>query len=251
MPGRFSADVVFCLDASGWMKPCFDGLRKHLGAFVEGLCSGGQMGWDLRLDFLAHRANEEKGQGVHHFQSLRREGMDLVKAVYQPGGQGAAFFSTDLEEFKRGLGGLKAYGDEASFVAVDTCLDFPWRDAASCHRVLILLTDEALETGVCLREQQERIGLLIEKLHALRVKLFLVGPESASFDALCAADRSEYLVVQDGDGLVSLDFGKVLETMGKSVSVSLLQGSPSADTKLRGLFGQASWRAQTANFRES
>lgn len=252
MPGKYSADVVFCLDASGSMEPCFDALRRHLGCFVDGLRSGGQMAWDLQLDFLAHRAVEKAGRGVHHFQSLKREGLDLVRGLYpSPDAQGA-FFTRDMDEFKRGLAALKAYGDEASFVALDTCLDFPWRNAGSCHRVVILLTDEALETGVCLAEQKQKIDALIGKLHALRVKLFLVGPDSAAFDAVCAADRSEYLIV-DGKqaGLASVQLGKVLEVMGKSVSVSLIQGTSAERAAPRGLFGQAAWRPASANFMES
>jgi len=234
------------------MGPCFDALRRQLGCFVDGLRSGGQMAWDLRFDFLAHRAGEKDGRGVHHFQSLRKEGMDLVRGLYQSRDAQDGFFTQNVDEFTRGLAELKAYGDEASFVALDTCLDFPWRDAVNCHRVVILLTDEALETGVCLPEQTRQIDALIEKLHTLRVKLFLVGPESAAFDAVCAADRSEYLVIDDDQsGLASVELGKVLEVMGKSVSVSLIQNTPAERAAPRGLFGQASWHPASANFKES
>jgi hypothetical protein len=252
MPGRFSADVIFCLDASGSMAPCFDSLRSHLGKFAGGLRSGGQMHWDLRLDFLAHRAQEEAGSGVFHFQSLRRSGMELIRELYQGLNAGESFFSPDVDEFQRGLGILQVKGDEASLVALDTCLDFPWRDASVCHRVVIMLTDEALETGVCVAEQVAKIDQLISKLHTLRIKLFLVGPESPAFDALCAADRSEYLIVTDGQaGLISVDFDQVLEVMGKSVSVSNLQAFPPEFEAKRGLFGQAQWRSTCVDFKES
>jgi hypothetical protein len=186
MAGRQVADVIFCLDASGSMGPCFDALRKHVQTFVKGLEAGGQFVWDLRLDFLAYKAGASFRSGVFGFRSLHRQDMDLVRGLYgsvdSQSGR-TRFFSTDLNEFSRGLDQVQVGGDEATFIALDTALDFPWRVAMACHRVVIVMTDEALETGVEVRRQLEKIPELIEKLHALRVKLFIVAPPSDAFDA--------------------------------------------------------------------
>ncbi len=246
MAGRYCADVVFCLDASGSMRPCFDALRCHIGAFMEGLKSSGQITWDVRMDFLAHRATKEGAGSVHDFRTLRTTGEKLLESLYQTRGS-TAFFTGDVAEFKAELSRLEAGGDEASFVALDTCMDFPWREAENCHRVIIMLTDERLEDGIDVTRQQEQIDAMIAKLHALRIRLFLVGPESPGFDALCAADRSEYLVVNaEQNGLATVPMDKVLEAIGKSVSVTVFSETPGGDAMLRGLFGQAKWGSTSA-----
>lgn len=253
MAGRFSADVVFCLDSSGSMKPCFEALRDNIQSFVGALDGDSQGSWDLRLDFLSHRAGEHGQTGIHDFSTVHLDDPNkVVKSLYGQREDSKSFFTSEVDSFRRSLMNLKAYGDEANFVALDTCLDFPWRESSACHRVVILLTDEPLETGVCVEEQKELIGALIEKLHALSVKLFLVGPESWAYDELCAADRSEYVVVDDGgqSGLTTVDFGKVLEVMAKSISVSILQTPHGADSSKRGLFGQSSWTEVRGTLRE-
>jgi hypothetical protein len=243
MPGRKTADVVFCLDASDSMRPCFDALKQHIKRFINGLESGGQIGWDLRLDLLAYSAGEATGSPVFAFRSVFQNTMDLVQSIYDRPDQAARgrFFTTDVNEFCRGLDAVQVNGDEASFVALDTALDYPWRGSA-CHRVIILMTHEALETGVYVRQQIAQIPSLIDKIHALRLKLFLIGPHSKAFDEICASDRSEYQVTQhDHDGLKNADFAEILEEIGKSVSVSTLQTLPVTTGIRKAIFGQDRW----------
>jgi len=241
---RQVADVVFCIDASNSMGPCISAVRAHISDFVSGLEAGSQTRWDLRVDFLAYQAGDSaNGKGVFYQQSVHHDGMDLVRALYGQGGR-RKFFTADISQFCSALSKISVRGDEASFVALDTCLDFPWREAAACHRVVILLTDEPLETGVCKKAQLQKLPDLIEKIQALRVMLFLVGPQSAAFDALCAVDKSEYQVIdQTGSGLAQTDFRKVLAHIGKSVSMSVPYGQQKVQRVARGLFGQAEWSA--------
>ena len=246
MAGRQPADVVYCVDASGSMGPCFAALRRQIQSFVRGLHSNPQIRWDLRLDFLAYQAGASEGGGtLHAMRSLYHDGSaPLMDGLYQTPGQQSAprFFSSDVDEFARGLEAVSVAGDEATFIALDTALDFPWREKSACHRILVLLTDEPLETGVDVATQAQRVSDLIDKIHELKVKLFLVAPASPAFDQLSAADGSEYEVVEDTEnGLQTVDFAKVLEQIGKSVSVSTLQGQPNPDSATRALFGQSSW----------
>lgn len=246
MPGSQVADVIFCLDASGSMGPCFDALRKHVQAFVRGLESSGQSVWDLRIGLLAYSAGNSRHGGVFSFQGLTHSGMDLVTPLYHSkGAQNAIqYFTSNISDFTAALETVDVNGDEATFVALDTALDFPWRESAACHRVVIVMTDEALETGVQVREQANKVPQLIEKLHALRVKLFIVGPASDAFDAICAADRSEFQVLDNAhDGLKNADFKQILGEIGKSVSVSALQGQTAPVRVDRALFGQDKWKA--------
>ena len=71
--------------------------------------------------------------------------------------------------------------------------------------------------------------------------MLLRGPKSAGFEELAEADKSQYQQVsQTHDGLGSLDFARVLSHIGKSVSVSQLQGLPDKPVR-RSLFGQDRW----------
>lgn len=239
MSTRGVADIVFCLDSSRSMRPCFDEVRQHLGDFVAGLQSKGQVTWDLRLDFVAHSAGSAQGGTLHNLRSLYHP--VVVKALYG-GTQGKGrFFTTDAAEFSGALAKVEVGGDEASLVALDCCLDFPWRDAATCHRVVIFMTDERCEGGVAVPEMREKVPALQKKIQALRVMLYMVAPDSKMYSELSAVDRSEYEVVNEqGNGLADVNFAEVLSYIGKSVSVSQLQAG-AAPAVERGIFGQAGW----------
>lgn len=221
------------------MQPCFDAVRRHVEDFINGLQSNQQIRWDWRIDFVAHRAGESRGGYVFNQRSLYND--ELLDSLYSLRSQRGRFFTTDVAEFRRGLAEISVSGDEAPLVALDSCLDFPWRATAACHRVVILMTDEAAETGVMLDKQREAIGGLIDKIQQLRVLLFIVAPESQIFEQLAQADKSEYEIVSEtDDGLSQVDFQRLLTAIGKSVSVSSLQATTPAIVD-RGLFGQASW----------
>lgn len=234
------------------MRPCFDAVRRNIGSLIAGLKTDGQTIWDLRFDFVSYSASEgDDGNLVFGMRSLRANGLKLVEGLYNQQQSANVFFTNDVEKFREGLAELKAGGDEASFVALDTALDFPWRDANVAHRVLILLTDEALETGVGVKQQAELIPSLIEKIHRLRIMLHLVGPTSIAFDQLSAADKSEYTVVDDAqNGLANVDFAQTLAAIGKSISASTLQALPDSRAARRALFGQDSWSATSAPIRD-
>jgi hypothetical protein len=104
-----------------------------------------------------------------------------------------------------------------------------------------MLTDEPLEANAPLPGYQGYLNGLIEKIHALGVMLFLVGPKSAGLETLAEADKSQYQQVgQTQDGLGTLDFGRVLAHIGKSVSVSTLQAAPEKSVR-RATFNQDRW----------
>lgn len=235
------ADVVFCIDASQSMAPCFDALRKHIGKFVEGLKADANTSWDLRLDFLAHAASNSR-QGILFRQSSLYHA-NAVDGLYARS-QSGRFFTANIAEFCNGLSAVETQGDEATLIALDSSLDFPFRPASTCHRVVVLLTDEPLETGLLIPEQREQIAAIIEKIQSLRVMLFMVGPESPGFDKIAAADRSEYDVIgTQNRGLTDVDFAKVLSGIGRSVSVSSVQGQDATIRVRRALFGQDRWGA--------
>lgn len=240
------ADVVFCIDASASMQPCINSVRTNLASFVDGLKTDQQVEWDLRLDFVAHCASASTSGAVYRHRSLHND--ECWEALYKTS-QGGRFFTNDRNEFRNGLARIAVQGDEAALVGLDFALDFPWREAVGCHRVIIMLTDEPLEQGVEVDTQKKLLSSLIEKIQTLHVMLFLIAPESPGFEKLSETDKSEWEVVANlGDGLAGVDFRKVLGYIGKSVSKSNVQQSLPKPVK-RGLFGQAGWGTINAEFR--
>jgi hypothetical protein len=232
-------DVVFCLDASGSMAPCIDAVRKNLDAFLDALGDDVNRKIDCRLDFLVHSCGED-GELVRS-SSLRKNGAELIQALYGQSPKPEAFFTTDREAVRRALRDVKVYGDEAMLIALDMVLDFPWRPQAGCHRVVVMLTDEPLEANAIWQAQQVKLDAIIDKIQKLGVKLYLVGPASVGLDTLAEADKCLYQKsTQSHDGLGAIDFNKVLGQIGKSVSASVLQGRPDTGVK-RALFGQDEW----------
>ena len=241
MAGKGIADVLFCLDSSTSMEPCFDAVRQHLVSFVEGLKSDGQFEWDLRFDFVSHSTSSFKSGSEIIFRAKSIYEENLFDALYKNKSQenNAKLFTSSISDFVDKLNKLRAGGDETNLIALDTCLDFPLRPGSDCHRVIILLTDEPLETGLEIQEQLEKIPDLITKIHSLGVLLFMIGPDSAGYEELSAANRSTYDVVPKGNGLATVDFKRVLNQIGKSVSASRAQVIRGSVNKA--LFGQNTW----------
>lgn len=240
MAGRATADIVFCMDASGSMGPTFDGVRNHVFELLDSLASDGQRPWDVRFDFLAYStAYNCAGKAGFVFKTVERSNMEVVDGLYRtPGAPG--FFTRDVEKFKAELGTVECQGDETTAVALDMAADFPFRDAATCHRVVILLTDEPLETGNAAAETAPKLMELARKLQDRRIALYMVTPQSEAYDTLSQIDRCEWTAVDaQSDGLRSVDFRKLMQCIGKSVSVS--QTAASASSGPMPLYGEAGW----------
>ena len=237
MAGRNCADIVFCIDASGSMKPCIDALRANIEKLLEGLKTDVQTTWDVRFDFLAFHDSKD---GVHWYRSVALESVPLIEAIYKGSGAQASFFTKDLEAFKAGLKGIEVEGEEEQLLALDVAMDFPWRPSAGCHRVVVLLTDEPVETGVEVEEQKAKVDALIAKAMEKRIKLFVIAPESECFYRLSAADRCEYDDSgAERGGLSNVDFSKMMTAIGKSVSVA--QTYEGATSEAKPNFDQGSW----------
>ncbi len=241
MPGKNCADIVFCIDSSGSMQPAIDAVRANISSLLEGLTTGGgqSYSWDVRFDFLAFNDNRSL---VHCHNNLRAGGMTLLNAIYtQP--DPSLFFTQSVDEFRKALAKVTVEDEEEQLLALDVAMDYPWRPSNACHRVVVLLTDEAVETGLEVEKQKKLIPALIKKIIDKRIKLFIIAPDSEAFYELAKADRCEYdgLDTDNVNGLRNVDFSKMLSTIGKSVSVS--QTYDGGQTAPQPLFGQEKWTA--------
>lgn len=239
MAGRNCADIVFCIDASGSMKPCLDAVCENIERLLEGLQSDAQTTWDVRFDFLAFHDSKD---GVHWYRSVAMESCPLIESIYRNGPGKSTLFTKDLAAFKAGLKGIAVEGEEQQLLALDIAMDYPWRPSDGCHRVVVLLTDEPVETGVAVDSQTAKVDALIAKAMDKRIKLFVIAPESEAFYRLSSADRCEYDDSgAERGGLRNVDFGKMMTAIGKSVSVA--QTYAGANSEPRPSFDQMEWTA--------
>lgn len=238
-----NVDIVFVIDASDSMKPCFEQVRQHLGQLLKSL---GNFNGKLRFGLVAQSVGVHAGKAIYDYTFVGGKGPDIIPNLYSA----AANYSTDnlcftesKDVFLNVLKNVNCMGNEDMLVALDIALDFPFGPIQSTKRVVALFTDERFEDGIALEERNEQIPQLIDKIHARHIQFFCAGPESPALDELAAADRSEVDVVDEGSGLAGIDFGQMLGQMGKSISVSSLQKT-AEPPYTRAVFGQDTWGAE-------
>lgn len=242
MASAANVDVVLVIDTSISMKPCIDQLRSHLRELIKPL-----QGHSARVRFglVAMGASDTASDGVVYKIVTLAGGPESIPPLYHGGSAQIDYFTDDPDRMIAALDSLHVSGDEDNLLALDIALDLPFGPTSNTKRVIALFSDEKLENGVQRSEVKKYIPQLIEKLHARRVKLFCAIPYSSAAQQLSEANGSEIEDVGDGDGLGSVDFRALLTQMGKSISVSSLQGALEEKYQ-RALFGQDEW--VTGNF---
>ena len=231
------------------MKPCFEALMAHLNDLVNSLRGDGN-DWDLRFDFISQSvALSQSDTRTRVFQHHSVFTSDVLTELYGRPNPEDRFFTSDRREFLNALSQIECKGDEAMLVALDTAIDYPWRHSAECHRVLVFLTDEPCETnfdnGL---KYTKKLDEMISKIQDRRIMLFIVAPESGAYDDLSQANLCEYKVIDSSnDGFQKVDFSKIMEFIGRSVSVAEVTSSIS-DSSYRALYGQDKWDSSASGY---
>jgi hypothetical protein len=246
MAGRECADIVFCVDASDSMRPCLDAVRKNINKLADIFKSDPQRTWDVRLDFIAHAAGNDLFQASSVFFD---EGGGLLDALYKKAGREKKFFTTDIEKFKERLAEVKTEGDEATLYALDIALDYPWRPAETCHRSIVLLTDEPVETGLWVEEQRAAVETIIDKVQNKRIQLFLFTPDIPESKIFYEFDTVHKCIFQPyrggNDGMAKVDFRKLMDGVASSISASQSSFAVENDNPSPS-FGQDKWGRSNA-----
>jgi hypothetical protein len=224
-------DLVLVVDASGSMKPCFDKLREHLNDLLNPLQQANFM---VRFGLVAYSAALKHENPVYRHTFVGGGGLDML---YNLSSSPSDFFTTDPSVISSALANLEVQGNEDTLLAVDIAVDFPFGPAETTRRVVAVFTDESIENGVLGVTPLAKIPQLIEKLTKRRIQLFVYAPLSPALEEIGSMDRAEIEPVDGGDGLLTVDFKKLLNQMAKSISVSTLQmGSES--TWQKAIYGQ-------------
>lgn len=231
-----NVDVVLVIDASDSMKPCIDQLRRHLRELIKPMQANvGKVRFGLvALNVLSQ---SQGSQNVYNYSSLAGGAQLSLRALYEKGNEQVELLTENTEKIIACLDAIKVAGNEDNLWALDTALDYPFGPLSTTKRVVALFSDEPFEGGAMVSLHSFRIAALIEKIHRRHVKLFCALPYSDLAQELSQANGSELEAVEGGQGLSSVNFKELLGQMGKSISVSSMQGGIEEDYH-RALFGQ-------------
>jgi len=231
-----NVDLVLVIDTSLSMEPCIQALREHLKAVIKPL-----QGYvnTIRFGLVAMNVSKSKSDDeLYQLKSIVKD-VDPLDVLYLElqNNSKINLFTHNPDELIGALNELSAFGDERMLFALDVALDMPFGPLANTKRVVAMFTDEPFETNIRGRKDNEMIPALIEKIQARHVQLFCAMPDGEGTQLLSEADRSEIELVENGGGLADVDFGKMLQQMGKSISNSVIQMEKTENYR-RALFNQ-------------
>lgn len=182
-------DIVFVIDDSASMEPVIDGIEKNINGFIESLQNSGN-----RIDFKI---------GYELYGDRLFTACPLTSSVER--------FKTQLQEDRK----LETGGGEITLLAVDRAADSEWRD--ECHKYIIIFTNEPLSTNNDYEKQLTKYDELIEKLKALRIKVFFLGKDCPDYRKLKSIKHCHYQPIEEYE---NVNYSMLLDTIGKSVSQS-------------------------------
>lgn len=245
MTATSNVDLVLVIDTSASMRPCIDGLRTHLRDLLKPM-----QGYvaKVRFGLVGLSASMSNGE-ILYVPATLAGGLESIEQLYATPNQ-YGFFTEDPDEVIKRLEELTISGDEDNLVALDLAMDHPFGPSDTHKRVIALFSDEKLETGVRRSGLLGTIPQVLEKLHARRIKLFCAMPYSDAAQQLAEANGSEIEDIGNAAGLASVDFKMLLTQMGKSISVSNLQGT-STEEFTPALYGQNTWVRSAEAFQEA
>lgn len=256
------ADVVFVIDASGSMRPCFDQLKSHIKRFVAPFKAAGFT--SLRLGLLAYSANKDRTADriVYRNMFLCPDSKGNVPLLYANPDEASRKFFTNGADIEAGitafvnrLDQIKCRGDEDSAFALDCATDFPFEPMNSTRRAVVLFTDEPMDDGVSKMESMgegyKTLEKIMEKVVSRHISLYVFGPDSDATEVMsdyskvflqtipAEKDRQSGIDIWDNIG-----FDKILENIGKNISSNVLSMSEESAYS-KATYGQDGWSEES------
>ncbi len=231
-----NVDIVFVLDKSKSMQPCFDQLRSNLQSLIDSL---GNSVYKLRFGLVAQSCTlYEGGGGLFSSEFLNYNSLgDLYKGSEQ---SRDSFFTKDAGIFRDALATLEPEGNEDMIIALDIAADFPFGHLSNTKRVIALYSDEPIEDQIP-ESRLAKFDELLQKIMDRRISLYAAIPDSEYMRKLDMLENAEITPVSGYDGLANLDFQQLLTQMGESITVSVLQSIEKEEEYKKALFDQDSW----------
>lgn len=189
------ADIVFCVDFSGSMKNCIEGLKENINAFVLSLeKSDPNKVIDWQIGFCGYD----------------RKRFKVLNFVKDP-----EYFAEKL------VSAHTKFHDEFTPGAIDYCIShFNWRLVS--NKFLIVFTDEKMTDGwLADGETIRKFPELLEKIEESKTWLFYNGPRCRYYKEFEKLHRGRVTIVSDKFKLI--DFSEFFSRLGKTVSNSIIQ----------------------------
>ena len=225
----YQADIVFCIDVTGSMSPCIEGLKKHIKEFTDAMQQDGCVGYRLALIGYRDRAD----------QGIDPESLWGIPACDEPW-YFSPGFTDNVQEFQSWLSqdACEAYGGgnsdidprESTLDAIYEAINhFKWRDEKT-HRVVVVCTDADTHPELSPKTFHHRhngVDRVLQEIgsglkHGI---LFLCAPRTGTYDQISCGctDASRQVIqipVESGNSLKEVDFSELLQRIASTVSES-------------------------------
>lgn len=236
--GANKVDILFVVDASDSMSPCFQKLRDNLRRFILPL---NQASFEIRFGLLAYNAGGDGNRAIYEHTFIGGNAATLVKELYSPNIDINKFFTNDANKFLNALDSVRTQGDENTPLALDIASDFPFNTPDESRRVIALFSNERLETGILENEPLAKFQQVLQKIAKRKIALYAYLPASNAAAMMTRLPKSIIKSVEEGPNCWNnIDFGQMLEQMGKSISTSSLQMTREPDYQ-KAIYGQNTW----------
>lgn len=190
-------DVLFLLDTSTSMNKVFDFLVKNIDVFIEKLKIETKAinQWDLRVGVVAG---------------------DRLEYFILP-------FNNDTQKIKSGLYRIineRKKANECILMGIDLALtELEWRKDA--RRIMIVFTDEKLNTNHKPDEQRKGLQELIKRLVEMKVLLIFYSPECHDYKNLSIIPQSKIDFISSKNDLVERNqLEGIFDALIKTLSAS-------------------------------
>ena len=238
--GANKVDILFVVDASDSMSPCFQKLRDNLRSFIQPL---NQASFEIRYGLLAYNAGADGNKAIYEHTFVGGNDPSLVKSLYSSQINIDNYFTSDANKFLQALDSVRTQGDENSPLALDIASDFPFEPISDSRRVIAFFSNEKLEDGILEEEPLAEFQKVLQKMAKRKISFYGYLPACATAVMMKRLPRANIKAVPEGancwDGI---DFCQLLEQMGKSISASSLQTTREPEYQ-QAIYGQDRWES--------
>ena len=193
--GANKVDILFVIDASDSMSPCFQKLRDNLRRFIMPL---NQASFSIRFGLLAYNAGGDGRQAIYEHTFIAGNAPNLVKGLYASNPDVGKYFTSDANQFLHALDSVRTQGDENTPLALDIASDFPFATPDESRRVIALFSNEKLETGILENEPLEKFPQVLQKIARRKISLYAYLPASNAAAMMTRLPKSIITSVEEG-----------------------------------------------------
>lgn len=181
------ADIMFCIDKSGSMYSCIDGVKNNIHRFADTLENDNI---DFRVGFV----------------SFDSDSYDVE------------LLTSNVASFKKAVSSIDLGGDEVTLPAVDLASGYLIKAdiGEKRHKFIVIFTDEPIDGNADVSLQKEKLSELINKLNDNHIKIYFLGKDCEEYKEFMAVNGCLYSPIKGNYDNVNFD--EMLCKIGSSIS---------------------------------